>query len=189
MALRPEIVAARTSALTARERALIGREGGGGVDSAAQLAALLDAARALDRADIAHAVIGGLAVGIHAGIPRATVDVDLAVVTSISRDRATEVLVAAGFEARGHFPHSLNFRHANGEPVQLAFDRSFDEMIERAEPLEVAGFSLRVVSKQDLISMKERAASDPGRRRSKALRDLADVELLRGDVPDEDEGW
>jgi len=43
--------------------------------------------------------------------------------------------------------------------------------------------------KSDLIAMKERAAADPARRRSKALRDRADVELLRGDVPDPDEGW
>jgi len=37
--------------------------------------------------------------------------------------------------------------------------------------------------------MKERAAADPARRCSKALRDRADAELLRGDVPDPDEGW
>lgn len=43
--------------------------------------------------------------------------------------------------------------------------------------------------KADLITMKQRAANDPGRRRSKALRDLADIALLEGDVPDPDEGW
>lgn len=32
-------------------------------------------------------------------------------------------------------------------------------------------------------------AADPARRRSKALRDQADVELLLGDVPEPDEGW
>jgi hypothetical protein len=37
--------------------------------------------------------------------------------------------------------------------------------------------------------MKRRAASDPARRRSMALRDQADIELLLGDVPDPDEGW
>jgi hypothetical protein len=37
--------------------------------------------------------------------------------------------------------------------------------------------------------MKERAAADPGLRRSKSLRDRADVELRRGDAPDPDEGW
>ncbi len=41
----------------------------------------------------------------------------------------------------------------------------------------------------NLIAMKERAAADPARRRSKALRDQADIALLRGDVPDPDEGW
>lgn len=43
--------------------------------------------------------------------------------------------------------------------------------------------------KADLITMKERAAADPARRPSKALRDRADNALLRGDVPDPDEGW
>jgi hypothetical protein len=37
--------------------------------------------------------------------------------------------------------------------------------------------------------MKRRAAADPGRRRSKALRDQADIALLEGDVPKPQEGW
>jgi hypothetical protein len=37
--------------------------------------------------------------------------------------------------------------------------------------------------------MKRRAAADPGRRQSKAPRDRADIALLEGDVPSEDEGW
>jgi hypothetical protein len=39
------------------------------------------------------------------------------------------------------------------------------------------------------IDATERAAADPARRPSKALRDQADIALLRGDVPDPDEGW
>ena len=31
--------------------------------------------------------------------------------------------------------------------------------------------------------------TDPARHRSKALRDQADIALLRGDVLDPDEGW
>jgi hypothetical protein len=46
-----------------------------------------------------------------------------------------------------------------------------------------------VVTTEDLIVMKERAAADPARRRSKTLRDQADIALLRGDVPRPDEGW
>ncbi len=65
----------------------------------------------------------------------------------------------------------------------------FDPMIQRAERLRVAGVDVPIVRRDDLIAMKERAAADPARRRSLALRDRADVELLRGDVPDPDEGW
>jgi hypothetical protein len=77
----------------------------------------------------------------------------------------------------------------SGEPVQIVIDPQFDPMIARAEPLEVGGTVGRIIAKDDLIAMKERAAADPTRRRSKALRDQADVALLRGDVPDPDEGW
>jgi hypothetical protein len=45
------------------------------------------------------------------------------------------------------------------------------------------------VTLADLIETKERAASDPSRRRSKALRERADIELLHGDVAEQDEGW
>jgi len=68
-------------------------------------------------------------------------------------------------------------------------DARFDEMIERAEVVMIAGTPIRIVTAADLLAMKERAAADPGRRRSKALGDLADIALLRGDVPDPDEGW
>ncbi len=154
-----------------------------------QLAALLDATRALAAEAIPHALIRGLAVGIHASTPRATVDVDLAIATSVTIERAARALDASGFELRGRFPHSANFRHRNGEPVQLAFDPAFDAMISRAEPIEVAGVLIPVVSRSDLIAMKERAAREPGRRRSKALRDLADIELLREEAHDPDDGW
>lgn len=62
-------------------------------------------------------------------------------------------------------------------------------MIDRAEQVEVSGIAVRVVTKGDLIAMKERSAADPARRPSMALRDRADLEMLRGDVPSPDEGW
>lgn len=46
-----------------------------------------------------------------------------------------------------------------------------------------------MVTTDDLIEMKRRSAGDPARRRSKALRDQADIALLEGDVPGPDEGW
>lgn len=66
---------------------------------------------------------------------------------------------------------------------------AFDPMIERAERFAVTTVSVPIVRKADLITMKQRAASDPAQRRSNALRDQADGELLTGDVPDPNEGW
>jgi predicted nucleotidyltransferase len=83
----------------------------------------------------------------------------------------------------------VNVRHRSGEPIQIVFDPDFDPMIDRADPLDLAGVRVRVVTTDDLIAMKERAAADPAQRRSKALRDQADIALLRGDVPGPDEGW
>ena len=73
--------------------------------------------------------------------------------------------------------------------MQLAFAPWLDPMIARAECMTIAAQPVAIVRKEDLIAMKRRAASDPKRRRSKSLRDQADVELLLGDVPDPDEGW
>ncbi len=182
----------RIGAATARELALISAHRGGhvpGDDAPDKVAALLDAARVLDSVGAPFALIGGVAVGIHSGVPRATIDVDLAVRSAVDRAAVSRALAAAGFRAAGEFPHSSSFRHRSGEPVQLAFDPAFDAMIERAERVEVGGASIPLVRKADLIAMKQRAAADPARRRSKRLRDQADVALLQGDVPDPDEGW
>jgi predicted nucleotidyltransferase len=176
--------------LTARERLLIASLRGATMDeSADKLAALADVVRALDGLGAAHAVVGGVAVGLRSGVPRATVDTDIAVRSTVVQRALVEALTGAGLRLTGTFAHSLNFRHPSGEPVQMIFDPVFDPMIDRAEPLDVAGVRIRVVTTADLIAMKERAAADPARRRSKALQDQADIALLRGDVPDPDEGW
>ncbi len=136
-----------------------------------------------------YALIGGLAVGIRSGVPRATLDVDFAVTTAAARPELIATFTSAGFRLRGEFAHSINFVHSTGEPVQLAFDPVFDPMIARASPFTDGDLELRVVTTEDLIEMKRRAAADPSRRRSKALRDQADIALLEGDIPSPDEGW
>lgn len=158
-------------------------------DGADKVRALLDAVEVLDALGAPCALIGGVAVGLHSSVPRATENTDLAVHTSHRTGVLIERVTGAGFELRGEHAHSVNFRHVSGEPVQFAFDEAFDAMIERAEEFHFEGTLLRIVSRADLIEMKRRAAADPARRRSKALRDRADIELLRGDVPDPDEGW
>lgn len=176
--------------LTARERLLIASLRGAPMDeSADKLAALADVVRALDRLGASHAVVGGVAVGLRSGVPRATVDTDIAVRSTVAHQSIIETLTGAGLRLTGTFAHSLKFRHSSGEPARVIFDATFDPMIDRAGPLDGTGVRIRVVTTADLIAMKERAAADPARRRSKALQDQADIALLRGDVPDPDEGW
>lgn len=184
------------AACTARERALLSLAAHAGVQyrntmqpGADKLAAIRAVVEVMRRANLSYALIGGVAVGLQSGVPRATLDVDFAVPTHVSWEQLHALLESFGFQAKGAFAHSRNYRHASGEPVQFAFDEGFDAFIERAEIVHVGDFDLRVVTKEDLIAMKRRAALDPGRRRSKALRDQADIALLEGDVSDENEGW
>ncbi len=127
--------------------------------SADKVAALADVIRALDTIGAQHAVGGGVAVGIRSGVPRATLDTGVAVRSSVDRNAIVGALAGAGLVLTGTFPHSLNFRHRSGEPVQIVIDPEFDPM------------------------------TDPRQRPSKALGDRTDIALLRGDVPDPDEGW
>jgi hypothetical protein len=177
--------------ITAREQVLITAiQGAAMAESPDKVAALADATAALDRLGAAHALVGGVAVGVRTGVPRATLDVDIAVRSTVSRKAILKALGAAGLAPAGEFAHSLNFRHRSGERVQIVIDPDFDPMIDRAEVVDVgAAMRIRVVTTADLIAMKERAAADPARRRSKALRDQADIAMLRGDVPDDNEGW
>jgi Nucleotidyl transferase AbiEii toxin, Type IV TA system len=154
-----------------------------------KLGAVVAAASIFREEGAPFALIGGVAVGIRSGVPRATLDVDFAVATSTDRERLAAAFVRNGFRLTGRFAHSTNFVHESGEPVQLAFDPGFDPMIARAEAVPFGPFELPVVTRDDLIAMKRRAAADPKRRRSKALRDEADIALLEEGATGQDEGW
>jgi hypothetical protein len=70
--------------------------------------ALVDATVALDRMQAPYALIGGLAVAVHSGQPRATIAVGLAVRSDVDREQAIEAFVQAGFALRGRFERSIN---------------------------------------------------------------------------------
>jgi hypothetical protein len=178
------------SRISARDRLLIASSREATMDgSPDKVATLANIVRALDRLGATYAVVGGIAVGIRSGVPQATIDTDVAVRSTVDRNRVIDTFTKAGLRHTGTSSHSIKFRHSSGEPVQIVFDPDFDAMIDRAEPPNLGGIRAPVVTTADLIAMKERAAADPARRRSKALRDRADIALLRGDIPDPDEGW
>jgi nucleotidyltransferase AbiEii toxin of type IV toxin-antitoxin system len=188
---REEQVLAEVSRLTARDLLLAeahagGKEMGPPPDLTT---ALLDAARVLDASGVPYALVGGLAVAIHAACPRATRDVDLAVRSDADLARLVDALGKEGFVRGRRFERTINLRDEKGQIVQLLFDPTLDPAIDRAETFRVGKGKVRIATREDLIAMKERAGADRTRRRSKALRDQADVELLRGDVPDPEEGW
>lgn len=182
-------VLAICSSLTATSRVLTAGGAVATLRPGNQLDALVDAVATLDAAGVRSALIGGLAVGVRSAVPRATMDVDLATDSGIQRSSVVAALTGAGFSHRGSFAHSENFRHPTGEPVQVAFDPAMDEPVRRAEEITIGDRAVNVVRTEDLIAMKERAAKDPSRRRSKALRDLADAALLREGSQGVDEGW
>ena len=131
---------------------------------------------------IPYAVIGGVAVQVHRREPRTTLDIDLAVADRATLPRAS--LQTAGFEETGRFAHSDNWIGPEGTPVQFTDDPVLASALSRAIAIDVDGTPLQVIAVADLLHEKLRAGSDPTRRRSKRLQDLADVEGLLEERPE-----
>ncbi len=145
--------------------------------------ALLLVGRIFAEAGVPYAIIGGVALlQIHQPEPRTTLDIDLAVLSRAAIPRAR--LEAAGFTFAGEFTHSENWLGPGDTPVQLTDDPALAGAVSRAEEVEIGGVRLRIIGRADLLHEKLRAASDPARRRSKRLQDLADAQALLEAFPD-----
>ncbi len=143
--------------------------------------ALLALARVLNETSTPYAIIGGIALQVHREDPRTTVDIDLAVAAldGIPRDE----LEAAGFNFTGRFVHSENWRGPGDVPIQFTEDPALRPALDRAVNVDLEGTHIRVIGAADLLHEKLRAGSDPARRRSKRLQDLADAEGLVEEMP------
>ena len=138
-------------------------------------------ARIFEEARVPYAIIEGVALQIHQTEPRTTLDIDVAVGSSAEIPRAR--LEAAGFRLTGRFTHSENWTDPAGIPVQFTDDPALAGAVLRAEEIAVEDVRLRVIGRLDLLHEKLRAASDPARRRSKRLQDLADAQALLESTP------
>jgi hypothetical protein len=127
----------------------------------------------LERADVTWCTIGGLAVNHWAAQPMVTQDVDF-VVVSDAVDRAVAALEEAGFRSE-RFEWSVNLRGRSAVSLQLSTEAFYSEFPSRAVPADVHGILLRVASLEDTLSGKIKAWSDPTRRQSKRIKDLADI--------------
>lgn len=143
--------------------------------------ALLALARVFAEAGVSYAIIGGVALQVHQAEPRTTLDIDIAVAAYGQIPRAQ--LEAAGFTWTGRFSHSEKRIGPEATPVQFTDDPALAEAITRAEEIELEGVRLSIISRADLLHEKLRAASDPARRRSKRLQDLADAQALLETTP------
>ena len=130
----------------------------------------------LERADLSWCVIDGVAVNHWAEQPMVTQDVDLVVATE-SVEQAVSLLEQAGFRAE-RFPWSVNFHGRSAVSIQLSTEDFYTDYPSRAVAADVHGILMRVASLEDTLNGKIKAWSEPERRQSKRIKDLADMARL-----------
>jgi hypothetical protein len=130
----------------------------------------------LERADIVWCAIGGVAVNHWAEQPMVTQDVDF-VVAAEAVERTVSLLEEAGFQSE-RFERSINFKGRSAVSIQLSTEDFYRDFPSHAVPADVHGILIRVACLEDTLKGKMKAWSEPGRRQSKRLKDLADIARL-----------
>jgi len=130
----------------------------------------------LERADVAWCAIGGVAVNHWAEQLMVTQDVDI-VVASDAIERTVSLLEEAGFRCE-RFEWSINFKGRSAVSIQLSTEDFYRDFPSGAVAADVHGILLRVASLKDTLRGKIKAWSEPGRRQSKRIKDLADIARL-----------
>ena len=130
----------------------------------------------LERADVAWCAIGGIAVSHWAEEPMVTRAVDF-VVASEAIERTVSLLEEAGFRSE-RFAWFVNFKARSAVSIQLSTEEFYRDYPSRAVAADVHGILMRVASLDDTLRGKIKAWSDPERRQSKRIKDLADIARL-----------
>ncbi|MBN1796561.1 MAG: nucleotidyl transferase AbiEii/AbiGii toxin family protein [Sedimentisphaerales bacterium] len=130
----------------------------------------------LERADVAWCAIGGVAVNHWAEQTMVTQDVDFVVATD-AVERTISLLADVGFRPE-RFEKSINFKGHSAVSIQLSTEDFYRDFPSRAVAADVNGILLRVACLEDTLKGKIKAWSEPGRRQSKRLKDLADIARL-----------
>lgn len=87
------------------------------------------------------------------------------------------LLEQAGFRAE-RFEWSVNLKARSDVSVQISNEDFYREFPARAVAADVHGIRMRVASLADTLAKKIKAWSDPERRQSKRIKDLADIARL-----------
>lgn len=119
-----------------------------------------------------YCVIGDQAVNAYAD---PLVGLDLDIVVAVDQVAELEALLAAEFKVE-RFEHSLNVSaYGSDLRLQIQTDPRYFDFVERAQARDVLGMKLQVADVADVLQGKIWAASDPTRRQSKRLKDIADI--------------
>ena len=108
--------------------------------------------------------------------PMVTRDVDFVVAVD-HLDRAVAALGDAGYTAERH-RWSINFKGKSQVSLQLSTEDFYRDFPSRSVPADVHGILMRVASLEDTLAGKIKAWSEPERRPSKRIKDLADIARL-----------
>jgi hypothetical protein len=120
-----------------------------------------------------YCLIGGLAVNAYVE-PVVSMDIDI-----VAAVEGLEVLIRTAIE-KGlkveRFEHSVNISCPDSNlRIQLQTDPRYQKFIDSAEVREVLGYKMKVARLEDVLQGKVWAYSDDKRRRSKRLKDIADI--------------
>ena len=105
-----------------------------------------------------------------------TQDVDFVVASGVM-ERTVSLLESAGFRSE-KFEWSVNFTGESAVSIQLGTEDFYRDFPSRSAPADVHGILLRVASLEDTLADKIKAWSEPRRRQSKRIKDLADIARL-----------
>jgi hypothetical protein len=129
----------------------------------------------LGNGGIRYCVVEAQAVNAYA---EPVVSLDLDLVIAADQLAQAQTLLAEAFRVERH-PHGLNVSQSGSDlRVQVQTDPRYAVFLEHAAPRELLGLRLPVAAIEDVLQGKLWAATDPSRRPSKRLKDLADIARL-----------
>ncbi len=138
---------------------------------------MLDVAAVLSAENIAYAVIGAMAAAVHGSV-RASLDADAIVHLRVSEAKAiASKFVDAGFEAELRIGDAddpiaallaINDEFGNRVDLLMGLRGMDPAAFARAQDVDFAGATLRIVSREDFIAMKVFAGGP---------QDIADAEM------------
>lgn len=121
----------------------------------------------------AYCVIGGLAVNAYTE-PVVSLDLDIVIAVE-GVERLCDSAARRGLKIE-RFEYSINLTSPKSDlRIQIQTDERYQAFIARSTLKKVLGYKMNTAAPEDVLQGKIWACSDQQRRRSKRLKDLADI--------------